>query len=319
MNIKEVALRTGLTKRAVKYYEDLGLIKPHKNEENLYREYSEEHVIKLNLIAALRMLNIPLEDIKEILEGKRQFNEVMKSSLETLSKKMEELENSKVVISKLIDKPFDNYNEAGDSIVKLRKSLEISMEEKKSLISEIILDKFPGKFGRVFLAWHEPFLNINIDSEEKKRAWIELLEVLDDVDTIDNNMYFIKWYENLNIEDMDKYKNGVSKFAENIIGIKSNKEDMAKEVKAFIKSTKKDDPFKKIYIEDKYSKEKAMEEEIKVVGEVRNKITSCLKVLSEDFKEYIEGLAIMVKRTNDAFIKETGSDVESYFKNNFEN
>jgi hypothetical protein len=27
----------------------------------------------------------------------------------------------------------------------------------------------------------------------------------------------------------------------------------------------------------------------------------------------------MVKRTNDAFIKETGSDVESYFKNNFEN
>ncbi|WP_160673220.1 MerR family transcriptional regulator [Clostridium sp. C8-1-8] len=317
MNIKEVALRTGLTKRAVKYYEDFGMIKPHKNEENLYREYSEEHVIKLNLIAALRMLNIPLEDIKEILEGKRQFNEVMKSSLETLSKRMEELENSKVVICKLIDKPFDNYNEAGDSIVKLRKSLEISMEEKKKLISEMILDKFPGKFGRVFLAWHEPFLNINIDSEEKKRAWIELLEVLDDIDTIDNNRCFIKWYENLNIGDMEKYKNGVSKFTENIIGIKSKKDDMDKEVKAFIKSTKKDNSFKELYIEDIYSKEKVMEEEIKVVGEVRNKITTCLKVLSEDFKEYIDGLSVMVKRTNEAFIKETGSDVDTYFKKNF--
>ena len=318
MNIKEVSLKTGLTKRAIKYYEDLKMIEPHKNEENSYREYSEEHVIKLNLIAALRMLNIPLADIKEILEGKRQFNEVMNSSFDILNKKMEELENSKVVISKLIDKAFDNYNEAGDSIVKLRKSLEISMEEKKKLISEMILDKFPGKFGQVVLAWHEPFLNINIDSEEKKKAWIELVEVLDDIDTIDNNSCFVKWYENINIGDTKQYKNGVVKFTENIIGIKSKKEDMSEEVKAFIKHTKEDNTFKESYLKFKYSNEKFMEEEIKVVGEVRNKITSCLKVLNEDFKEYIEGLSIMVKRTNDAFIKETGNDVTTYFKNNFE-
>ncbi|QAA33990.1 MerR family transcriptional regulator [Clostridium manihotivorum] len=317
MNIKEVSLKTGLTKRAIKYYEDLKMIEPHKNEENSYREYSEEHVIKLNLIAALRMLNIPLADIKEILEGKRQFNEVMKSSLDILNKKMEELENSKVVISKLIDKSFDNYNEAGDNVVKLRKSLEISMMEKKKLISEMILDKFPGKFGQIVLAWHEPFLNINIDSEEKKKAWIELVEVLDDIDTIDSNSYFVKWYENINIGDMKQYKNGVVKFTENIIGIKSKAEDMSEDVKAFMKLTKEDNALKERYIKFKYSEEKFIEEETKVVGEVRNKITSCLKVLNEDFKEYIEGLSIMVKRSNDAFIKETGSDVETYFKNNF--
>ena len=40
MNIKATAEKTGLTKRAIKYYEGKGLIKPLKSNENNYREYT---------------------------------------------------------------------------------------------------------------------------------------------------------------------------------------------------------------------------------------------------------------------------------------
>ena len=40
MNIKETARQTGLTKKAIKYYEQEGLITVSKNPDNGYREYS---------------------------------------------------------------------------------------------------------------------------------------------------------------------------------------------------------------------------------------------------------------------------------------
>jgi len=39
MNIKIASEKTGLTKKAIKYYENEGLINPLKNSENNYREY----------------------------------------------------------------------------------------------------------------------------------------------------------------------------------------------------------------------------------------------------------------------------------------
>ncbi|MBX4261211.1 MerR family transcriptional regulator [Clostridium estertheticum] len=38
MNIKVVSEKTGLTKRAIKYYESEGLISPLKNNDNNYRQ-----------------------------------------------------------------------------------------------------------------------------------------------------------------------------------------------------------------------------------------------------------------------------------------
>ena len=60
MNTKDAAEKIGLTKKAIKYYEGEGLIMPLKNIENNYREYTCQDVIKLNLIGALRAVDIPV-------------------------------------------------------------------------------------------------------------------------------------------------------------------------------------------------------------------------------------------------------------------
>ncbi|MBC7342044.1 MAG: MerR family DNA-binding transcriptional regulator [Clostridia bacterium] len=40
MNIWEVAKATGLTKKAIRYYEKMGLLSPAINQDNNYRDYS---------------------------------------------------------------------------------------------------------------------------------------------------------------------------------------------------------------------------------------------------------------------------------------
>jgi len=50
MNIKVVSEKTRLTKKAIKYYESEGLINPLKNDSNNYREYTDNDIVKFNLI-----------------------------------------------------------------------------------------------------------------------------------------------------------------------------------------------------------------------------------------------------------------------------
>lgn len=48
MTIQEVIEKTGLTKKAVNYYEQKGLIKPEYNSSNHYRNFSENDLKKLS-------------------------------------------------------------------------------------------------------------------------------------------------------------------------------------------------------------------------------------------------------------------------------
>ena len=56
MKIKEVCERTGLTRRAVRFYEEKGLVSPDIDAGNEYRDYSEADVRRLRLVARLREL-----------------------------------------------------------------------------------------------------------------------------------------------------------------------------------------------------------------------------------------------------------------------
>lgn len=64
MKINDVCNETGLTKKAVCYYENQGLIKPKKNM-NGYRDYTLEDVRLLNEIFLYRKLDISIKDIKK--------------------------------------------------------------------------------------------------------------------------------------------------------------------------------------------------------------------------------------------------------------
>ena len=69
MQINEVIQKLDLTKRAIKYYEEQGLISVNK-DKNGYRNYSEEDVKTLKEISVYRKLGISIKDIKVLLNTK---------------------------------------------------------------------------------------------------------------------------------------------------------------------------------------------------------------------------------------------------------
>ena len=68
MTIKDVEKITGLTAKSIRYYEDKGLIKVERNEENSYRTYSEANVERLKWIKLLRYLEFSIEEIRVFFE-----------------------------------------------------------------------------------------------------------------------------------------------------------------------------------------------------------------------------------------------------------
>lgn len=68
MNIGELARRTGLTIRALRYYEQIGLLVPCARTEGGYRCYGEDALARLYLIRSLREVELPLRDIRRMLE-----------------------------------------------------------------------------------------------------------------------------------------------------------------------------------------------------------------------------------------------------------
>src|SRR5205085_6733814 len=75
--IEQVASRTGLTKRTLRYYEEVGLLPPTGRTEGNYRRYSEADISRLERIKNLRdLLGFSLTDIREILEAEDERGQI---------------------------------------------------------------------------------------------------------------------------------------------------------------------------------------------------------------------------------------------------
>lgn len=69
MNIKKAEEQSGVSRQNIRFYEREGLLSPERNAENDYREYGEEHIRILKQIRAMRMLDMPLDQIRLVLAG----------------------------------------------------------------------------------------------------------------------------------------------------------------------------------------------------------------------------------------------------------
>ncbi len=65
--VKEFAQLAGVTSKALRHYERLGLLKPGRSGAG-YRLYSDQHLARLEQILALRFLGLPLREIEAALE-----------------------------------------------------------------------------------------------------------------------------------------------------------------------------------------------------------------------------------------------------------
>ena len=69
MQIGEVADQTGLSLRTIRYYEEVGLVRPSSRTTGGFRLYSESEVARLRLVRRMKPLDFSLEEMKNVLEA----------------------------------------------------------------------------------------------------------------------------------------------------------------------------------------------------------------------------------------------------------
>ena len=89
MNIGKAAKLSNLTTKAVRYYANIGLVKPQQNLTTGYRDYTDGEVAKLKFIGKARKFDFSIDECRELLslyeDKNRTSKEVKKITLEKIS------------------------------------------------------------------------------------------------------------------------------------------------------------------------------------------------------------------------------------------
>lgn len=68
-SVGEAAKAAHTTSETLRHYDRIGLVKPSKKDEwTNYRYYTERDIVRLNTVRALQLMDLPLQEIKKVLE-----------------------------------------------------------------------------------------------------------------------------------------------------------------------------------------------------------------------------------------------------------
>lgn len=216
MFINEVCKITGLTKKAIEYYEEKGLIAP-KVEENGYRNFSSEDIARLKEISVLRKLGLSISEIRDVLEKENKKASLAKIKYQK-DLELQQYNKKQELLNRLIK---------GENIEEIIKQLEEL--EKQQTIKEKLLDAFPGYYGQFLVLHFGRFLNERILSEEQEIAYNNIVEFLDNIKTFEFPSELKEYFEEaisfINEELMESTMAEIVKAVENIDDyIEENKE-----------------------------------------------------------------------------------------------
>lgn len=136
--VKEVQELTGVSIRTLRYYDEIGLLKPTEVTEAGYRLYDENSLKNLRRIMLFRELEVPLMEIKEIMKksekDNRKFLETQKEKLEMRRNYLNGMIEWVSDMLKGEDKmSFEAFNDEDVQKV-IQHSLEVMSEEDKRAV-----------------------------------------------------------------------------------------------------------------------------------------------------------------------------------------
>ena len=103
MFINEVENIVNLSKKAIRYYEQEGLINPKRNQNNDYRLYTEEDLNKLKIIKFLRELGVPISELKELNNHNLSLKDCLIKRIKNLEDEEENFQKVKNMCLEIIE------------------------------------------------------------------------------------------------------------------------------------------------------------------------------------------------------------------------
>ncbi len=108
MNISDVSARSGLPAKTIRYYEDIGLVRPARGD-NGYRDFSEADAHKLAFLARSRSLGFSIEECRTLLalyedraRASADVKRVAEAHLDEIDRKIAELQQMRATLTTLV-------------------------------------------------------------------------------------------------------------------------------------------------------------------------------------------------------------------------
>jgi DNA-binding transcriptional MerR regulator len=109
LRIGEVARRTGLPVKTIRYYCDEGLLQPRARSESGYRLFDEENLAELTIIRSLRAMDVSIPELARILEVRRAgvcncavLKDSIAAKMESINLRIDELAAMKDELARLL-------------------------------------------------------------------------------------------------------------------------------------------------------------------------------------------------------------------------
>ncbi len=109
MNIGDVATLSGLPAKTIRYYEDIGLVRPPRGP-NGYRRFRESDLHKLNFLGRARSLGFSIEECRGLLalyedEGRASADvkRIARDHLREIDRKIDELAEMRRTLGELVE------------------------------------------------------------------------------------------------------------------------------------------------------------------------------------------------------------------------
>jgi DNA-binding transcriptional MerR regulator len=177
--IRDVSLKYNISARALKYYEDMGLIQSAKSNEYAYRMYDDANIKRLEQILILRKLNISIKDIQRIFST--AGSEVV---LEVLGKKVDDIDEEVALLHELKEIVIAFIRQIEQADFSKDSDIKLLYDKAKEIETQLINVEYTGNPSPV----HRLF-EVTEKLEEKA---ISRLEIPDNVlKRLLQNVYFI--------------------------------------------------------------------------------------------------------------------------------
>lgn len=108
MNVGDAARRSGLPAKTIRYYEEIGLIRPARSG-NGYRDYSGDDIHRLTFLRRARGLGFSIDDCRQLMtlyqdrsRASHDVREIALAHVAAIEEKVRELQSMKATLNRLV-------------------------------------------------------------------------------------------------------------------------------------------------------------------------------------------------------------------------
>ena len=144
IKIREMSLQYGISARALKYYEEMGLIASTRSDDYAYRLYDEAAVKRLEQILILRRLNVSIKDIRKVFDA--PGSDVV---LDVLGNKVSDIDDEVALLYELKDIILEFIRQIKDSDFANDGDVKRLYEKAKDIETQLVNVDYNGNTANV--------------------------------------------------------------------------------------------------------------------------------------------------------------------------